>query len=246
MCAVLGAHERLCSADLTVTVEPSLCDSIEQLRAKLNRYPLSQLLFLDEVAVRINETATYTIVLPHEEPIVVASDTTSYAKRFDMIACCSGTKVFAPVIYSPQERSDAGVKGINTDALLRYIHSTLAQEIAALDRYPVFLVLDRARIHNPQRILEAFHELDGSVKEVVLMPPQAAERMSPLDNALFHDWKEGIRKHTPITVTNCQQIMSDEWNKLSPDLLTVHYRRCGLTRFHQRYSDCPAPAVHQH
>ena len=60
------------------------------MRRKLQRISEERVLVLDEVAVRLSEAPTLTIVLPGEQPYVLATDTTSYAKCFDMIACCNG------------------------------------------------------------------------------------------------------------------------------------------------------------
>jgi len=216
------------------------------MRRKLQRISKDRVLFLDEVAVRLSEAPTGTIVLPGEQPYVLATDTSSYAKRFDMIACINGSRVFAPVIYTPKERADAGVKGINTEMLVDYILSTLGQETAALDYPPLTLVFDRARIHNIERVREAFNERGGHVVYYEFMPAMAAKRLSPLDNALFHDWKEAIRKHGPLTLRNIQQVMADEWNRITASLIAAHYKHCGLTGYTDVYSDCPAPAAHKH
>jgi hypothetical protein len=64
-----------------------------------------------------------------------------------MIACTVGDRVLLPKIFSPKERTDAGVKGINGPMLLQFIDDTLAQAVEGLDRYPLTLVLDRASIH---------------------------------------------------------------------------------------------------
>jgi len=216
------------------------------MRRKLQRIANDRVLFLDETAVRLSEAPTSTLVLPDQQPYVLATDTSSYAKRFDMIACCNGERVFAPTIYTPKERSDAGVKGINTEMLVDYILSTLGQETWALDRAPLTLVIDRARIHNEEAMMEAFNERGGHVMQVLKMPPMAAKRMSPLDNSLFHDWKQAIRKHGPLTLSNMQQVMSDEWNNIELSKIAAHYKHCGLTRRRDVYSDCPQPTQHQH
>jgi hypothetical protein len=205
-------------------VSASLCDDIAKLRRKLQRMSKERVLFLDETAVRLSEAPTSTIVLPGEQAYVLVTETESYSKRFDMIACINGSKSFAPCIYTPKERSDAGVRGINTEMLLDYIYSTLGQETAALDNPPLTLVVDRARIHNEEKVLEAFRERGGHVMSVLKMPTNAAKRMSPLDNALFHDWKEAIRKHGPLTMRNISQVMADEWNNISSDKIAAHYR----------------------
>jgi len=50
---------------------------------------------------------------------VIVEDTTQYAKRFNMIACCTSEEVLPPIIFSPSERQQMGVKGINKQMLLR-------------------------------------------------------------------------------------------------------------------------------
>jgi len=206
----------------------------------------SRLLFLDETAIRISESSLTTLVAPGEQAYVVVEDTSSYAKRYDMVAVVNGDKVFAPTIWSPKDRSGAGVKGINTEMLVDYIYSTLGQETAALDNPPLTLVIDRAKIHNEERVLEAFKERGGHVMSIVKMPPQAAKRLSPLDNALFHDWKEAVRRRGPLTLKNIEQAMADEWNNITPKQVQAHYHGCGLFHRQNPYFDCPDPTDHQH
>jgi len=148
-------------------------------------------------------------------------------------------------IYSPKERSDAGVKGINGRMLLQFIDDTLAQAVEGLDRYPLTLILDRAPIHlSTGAILQAFHDRGSqSITEILLLPSNAAKRLSPLDNSIFHDWKEAIRPHCPTTANNIQQLMNDGWERVNPK---PHYRHCGLTRSRNVYFDCPDPVNHQH
>lgn len=94
-------------------VTKKLCDDIAMLRRKLIKISKRKVLFLDETHLRLSAAPTSTLVYPGESEFVVVEDNTSYAKRFDMIACCSGTQVFPPIIFTPKERADAGVKGIN-------------------------------------------------------------------------------------------------------------------------------------
>jgi hypothetical protein len=234
------------SACLTVTVSADLCEDIATMRRKFQRISKERVLFLDETAVRISEAPTSTIVLPEQQPYVIATETSSYARRFDMIACINGNKTFAPCIYTPKERSDAGVKGINTEMLIDYILSTLGQETWALDKPPLTLVVDQSRIHNEERIMEAFQERGGHVMQLLKMPPQAAKRLSPLDNALFHDWKERVRRHGALTLQNIEQVMADEWNHIPNKLIRTHYKHCGLVGYSDAYADCPNPHEHAH
>lgn len=226
-------------------MSPDLCEQIAELRRKLRRVGTNKVLFLDETALRLSEAPTHTLVLPGEIAFVEATETSSYSKRYDMIACCVGDRVLLPKIFSPKERSDASVRGINGPMLQQFIDDTLAQAVEGLDRYPLTLVLDRAPIHlNTDVLLQAFRNRGSeSIKEIILLPPNAAKRLSPLDNALFHDWKQQCRLHTPATERNIEQIMNDAWMKINPK---SHYAHCGLTHSKDLYFDCPAPSFHKH
>jgi hypothetical protein len=221
------------------------CEEISEMRRKLRRVDNKHLLFLDETAERLSEAENHTIVLPGESAYVVATETSSYSKRFDMIACCAGDRVLLPKIFSPDERKERGVKGINGPMLLQFIDDTLAQAVEGLSRYPLTLVMDRAPIHtNIDRIKEAFHNRGSySITEILLLPPYAAKRLSPLDNSLFHDWKQICRQHAPLTENNIEQVMNDAWAQLNPKPM---YQHCGLTKLKDPYFDCPAPSIHGH
>ena len=100
--------------------------------------------------------------------------------------------------------------------LLHYINDILAQALAAVDKYPLILVMDRSTIHSAREILDAFHEVGGEALEIAyLVPTNSAKRLSPLDNSLFHVWKNRVRQHHLLTMSNIGQIMCDEWNKFT-------------------------------
>jgi hypothetical protein len=205
-----------------------------------------QTLFLDETAMRLSEAPLTTVVLPGEQQYVLATETGSYSRRFDMIACINGNKTFAPCIYTPKERVQAGVKGINTEMLVDYVYSTLGQETAALDKPPLTLIVDQSSIHSEEKVMDAFRERGGHVMYLEKIPPTGAKRVSPLDNALFHDWKEAVRKHGPLTLRNMEQVMADEWNRIPSSKIKAHFRHCGLMAHTDVYADCPDPAAHKH
>ena len=160
-----------------------LCDQIASMRRKLQKIATARILFLDETALRLSAAPTHTIVLPGEQPYVLATDTSSYAARYDMIAVCSGVETLLPKVYTPAERKGAAVRGVNSAMLQQFIDDTLAQAVEGLDRYPLTLVLDQASIHkNVDAIRQAFHDRGSqAIKDILLMPPNAAKRMSPLE-----------------------------------------------------------------
>ena len=109
-------------------------------------------------AYEVESAPNRTLDCPGESEYVVVQDTSSYAKRFDMIARCTATEVLPPIIYTPDERKQLNVKGINTKMLVTYVQQILAQACGELDRYPLYLILDNATCHSKPQLLEAFHD----------------------------------------------------------------------------------------
>ena len=62
-----------------------ICEQIADMRHKIQRVSKKRIVFLDEVAVKLNEGENYTLVLPGEKEYVTVTDTTTYSKRYDMI-----------------------------------------------------------------------------------------------------------------------------------------------------------------
>jgi hypothetical protein len=204
---------------------------------------MARIIFLDETHMRLSEAPLRTLVLPGEQPYVITAATESYAPRYDMIASCTGSEQLIPIIYAPKERG----AGINTQMLLDFIQDLWGQAVGALDRYPLTLVIDSASIHNVDKINEALAELGrGEIVEIIKMPAHSAKRLSPLDNALFHDWKQAVRQMGKLTPQNIQQHMTTAWEQLPAEFLRAHYGNCGLVRDTDVYFDCPDPTGHKH
>lgn len=238
-----AATAQSCVSALLFSVSADMCEQIATVRRKFQRIGSHRILVLDETHRRIGDVTDRTIVLPGEPSTIETSATTHYAPRYDMIACCTSREVLPPMIYAPTERG----RGVNTDMLLEYIRHLLAQAAGALDRYPLYLLLDKSTIHNEGKIIETFHDWGcQELVEIIKMPTAAAKRVSPLDNSLFNIWRQRVLAHGPLTRANIKQRMSDAWNSLTAKNLLPQYRHCGLMRRQNVYFDCPNPAAHRH
>lgn len=220
------------------------CEAIATIRRKIQRIGIKHVLFLDETHKRDGDVEPYTIVLPGEQSFIESSNTSSYAPRFDMIACVSGTTTLPHVIYSPQERS----KGITREMLIDYIRNLLAQAAGALDIFPLHLYIDKARIHlDTDEIKQTFNDWGcQELVEVHLLPSASAKRVSPLDNALFNLWRQRVLSIDSLTLFNIKHRMSRYWNSITIDDIRAQYRHCGLMRGTDVYFDCPDPVGHAH
>lgn len=131
---------------------------------------------MDETHLRLNVAPNKTLVAPDEKRYVVVDDTSSYAARYDMIACCSGDQVFPPIIFTPQDRKEWGQHGINGEMMLYYIEHVLGQAVGAIDLFPLTLILDRSTIHNAQKMLDAFNDFGcEDLQTIRFMPPNGAK-----------------------------------------------------------------------
>lgn len=228
-------------------VSYDFCCDIAAFRCWARRLRLRHLLVWDESALHVGEAPSTTLVEAGQTPLVLVEENSAYAERYDIIMVISYNRVLPPMIYGPADRKALRVDGINTQMILTYITNLLAQAIAALDVYPMYLLLDRAAVHNSERMMEAF--LDGGcqcVKEIRKYPPKAAKRLSPLDNTLIHTWKENCRARYPITRSNIKQVMNDSLFAIPQSQIKSFFRHCGYTAHHFLYYDCPLPQHHKH
>lgn len=224
-------------------VSSSMCEQIAKVRRKIQRTGINHILFLDETHKREGDCNNYTIVLPGESSSIETSTTSSYAARYDMIACISGEKVLPPIIYSPNERGE----GVTQELLLEYIRNLLAQACGALDVYPLTLYVDKSPIHNEGKMLREFNDWGcQELKQVVKIPPASAKRISPLDNSLFNQWRQRVLDGPPLTKENVKQRMSDAWNSITRHEIHTQYHHCGLMRGQDVYFDCPDSVTHKH
>jgi hypothetical protein len=85
-------------------------------------------------------------------------------------------------------------------------------------------------------MMEAFH--NGGCFEIVdikYIPTKATMRLSPLGNAIWHEWKDKVRQHAPLTSTNIVSQMMTAYYSITPN---SYYRHCGLTHGQSVYKDC--------
>jgi hypothetical protein len=217
------------------------------MRRKLQHIGNKHIIYFDECHLRISDAPLTTLVAPEEKQYIIVDENTTYASRYDMIAFICGEQTFPAMIYSPADRTRLGVSGITKEMLNRYIINYVSRYVGQLDRYPWYIVCDRSAIHSKEDIIESFR--DGGVHEIVdvlFMPTKAAKRLSPLDNGIFHIWKNNCRQHGKMTKNNIINIMNQEWERITRVQIQHAYKHCGLTTSHHVYFDCPDSFTHQH
>lgn len=235
----------LCYSKLSVRAD--FCVDIAKIRRLIRRVPKKRLLILDETHCRVNIVPTRTLVLPGESPEVEVVDTDKYAHRIDMFACVHISGVLPVQTYTTAERQQLDVKGLNADMFYNYITTVLGPAVFELTEPSYVLVLDKAPIHKShKRIIDAFAECGVVIERVIYYPTAGAKRLSPLDNCLFHVWKDGVRDRCPVSEDDLPSVMIEEWNSLTRDQIKAQYQHCGYYNDRNLYFDCPKPTVHIH
>lgn len=228
-------------------VSSDFCNDIAEFRRWAQRISNRKLLVMDESHMRIGEVTATTVVMPGESAYVVVDDNTSYAQRYDIIITINGERAFPCIIYTPEDRKRLKVDGIRAEMLIKFIDDILAQSVAALDEWPVYLLLDRSNIHQKERMMEAFRDRGcQNLVDIKFMPAKAAKRLSPLDNGFIHEWKERVRKRGPTSKNNIGQLMHDELHQIPANHIANYYRHSGLSGGSDPYADCTNPQRHHH
>ena len=78
-----------------------------------------------------------------------------------------------------------------------------------------------------------------SVVDVCLMPTASAKYVSPLDNPIWHSFREAIRSQHPLTTANLPTILSKTFLSLSEQEINNAYRKCAIVRGTNVFYDQP-------
>jgi len=79
-----------------------------------------------------------------------------------------------------------------------------------------------------------------SVIDVCYMPTASAKYISPLDNPIWHSFKEAIRKQYPVTTANLSSLLSQTFLSLSKRESKNAYRKCAIVRGVNIFYDQPS------
>ena len=234
------------TGNLLDTVSADMCEQIANLRRQVQQLSKKDVLVLDETAIKLSEAPRCTLVLPGNKQYVVIESTSKYAPRYDMIACIHFNGALTPMIVSPQMRKQAKSHGITLEMLIRYITDTLADEVGHLPIRHRSLIYDKAPIHSDKKVMAAFQTSGVPLEHLVKLPTASSKRASPLDNSLFHEWKDRVRDHVPLTLENIEQVMIDTWRETKIESIRNYYHNCGFMRGQDPHFDCPDPTEHEH
>ncbi|UJR18616.1 hypothetical protein I4U23_005524 [Adineta vaga] len=213
---------------------------VGQFRRTFQRVNKNRLIFIDEIAIYSVAIPRKTLVCPGEQPLILVTQPSAYAKRYDFIGAVNGSKPIACMTLTPEDRNYRKIKGVRQEIISEWITDTLAPAINQLQIDNIYLICDRSTSHNGVNMMEALRAgRCTSVKEIIHMPTASAKYLSPLDNPLWHSFRESIRNQHPLSPTDIPLLLSKTFYSLSKQEIKNAYRKCSLIYGNNEYYDRP-------
>ena len=181
-----------------------------------------------------------TLVAPGYQPYILVDKPSAYADRYDFIGAINGSQPIACTTLTPTERQRRNIKGVTKFIVNEWIINELAPAIGRLGLTSVYVICDKSRAHQRLAMLEAFKA--GRCREVVdvlFMPTASAKYLSPLDNPLWHSFKEIVRKQHPLQANDIPESLSNTFFSLSTNEIRNAYRKCAITAKSDVHRDQP-------
>ena len=213
-----------------VVLDSTYCENVIAFRRKAQRISIKKLVFVDQTNVNESYRRLYGLSPKGKKSPVSSRTTPRYTARVDVMGACVGDRVLDLDVLTPQARQRAGVKGYTKSRVLSWFRRTLALNIQALHLDGMVVVVDKALKMKPEEAKEAL--VAGGCNDdlqVWVMDTGIAKHCSPLDNSIWHEWKDKVRASSPVSENSLLRIIQRQWHSIPSDHVTGYYRKCALT-----------------
>jgi hypothetical protein len=206
-------------------------DNVIAFRRKCQRVGIKKLVFVDQTNINESYRRGYGLALKGKQAKVATRKPSRYTPRVDVMGACVGDHVLDLDVLTPTGRKRCGVKGYTKSRVLSWFRNTLAKNIVALHREGVVVVVDKALSMKPEEAEGALVAGGCSNQvQVWVMETGIAKHCSPLDNSLWHEWKDRVRAEAPISESSLCRIIQRRWHGLPSNHVSNYYRKCALTQ----------------
>ncbi len=214
---------------------------IAKFRKFLQRIPNDKLVFFDEIAIYATMLPHRTLVAPGHQALIIVDKPLAYAERYDFIGAINGSQAIACMTLTPIDRKNRNIKGVKKEVVNDWIVNVLAPAINRLCINNMYLICDKSRAHNKTNMMEALKaDRCNSVVDIYHMPTASAKYISPLDNPIWHAFREVLRKQYPFTTINLPPLLSQTFYSLPEQQISNAYRKCAIIYGYDVYYDQPS------
>jgi len=134
----------------------------------------------------------------------------------------------AAITTTPEERKQEGIKGFRKKQVNEFFRDELAPALSDIEQ-KMIIVMDKGLRFKSEEVKREIKAGGADVEDVWILPTSTAKLVSPLDNCIWHDVKEEVRKQHPKTADETAETMKDVFMALSPKKLKRHFHHCALT-----------------
>jgi hypothetical protein len=207
-------------------------EEIEKFRRKAQRMTKRALLFMDETRCMSNSVPHYSLASPGQRAHVQVVNET-FGLRLDVIDSCAVDALGPYRIITPSDRVALGVKGITKDMFLDFFETMMVPFASFRFEPKNVFVVDKARIHDLNRMYDVAAELmPDTTVEVWTMPTNSAKFLSPLDNGFHAELQQGFAElieKTDRSENAAVECVHSFMRSNGGANLHSYYRHCGLT-----------------
>jgi hypothetical protein len=214
--------------------------AVEKFRRKLQRISKKKLIFIDQSSIEIGARPHRGLHVQGKQPKSAMHRSSVYPKRIDIMGAISYNKVLSVETNTPAQRRQERRKGYRKIDILNFIQTKVSRDLVRLGEDDVVFILDKGCNLTVDEVKAAFKKgRCNLVKDVLLIPTSAGKHVSPLDNCLWHQLKEGVRAKCPIDEEATIAAIKSSWKEVSKDNLNNYYRHCALMRRQDVSKDLP-------
>jgi hypothetical protein len=192
---------------------------------------------IDEKNFLSNATPAYGLAPPGVTPTVEV-DVELYPLRFDVIDSCTVEEVGPYTVFSPEDREQLGVKGINYKMLVGYFEGELIPFMAERGIPHQVICADRARIHKQAKLSALCSEaLGDSFEEFWLLPSHGGKEANPCDKDMHAEVQRHYSNtllHTDRSPRAIVRAIHHAYDSIPASHAAGWFRRCGLVAQRRR------------
>jgi hypothetical protein len=153
------------------------------------------------------------------------------------MGCLLVDRAFPLDILTPTDKTEAGIRGYTKELLLGYFTNTVAPELIAMNRQHIVVCMDKGLAPTKQQVIDAFMAGGyNTVDDVIIYPTDTGKYLNPLDNTLWHTFKDRIRKVAPTTEQQIITSIHNSWNAITTHEINNYYHHCALYRGQDPYT----------
>ncbi len=194
--------------DFLYLVDDENWSQIAKFRNFLQRIHNDRLIFIDERVIHAIMPPRRTLVAPGYQPLIIVEKPSAYAQRYDFIGAINGAQAIACMTLTPDDRKNRNIESVRKEIVNEWIVKTLVLAINRLSIDNIYLICDKSRSHNKVNMMETSKAGKcESVIDVCYMPTASAKHISPLDDPIWHRFKEVLRSQYPVTTKNLPSLL---------------------------------------